>query len=78
MKTPTLKWKAAFVAAVSLTVPGVASAASADAPLFAANFWQGFVDHWSRAYKGQDAIVLTVLGVGAVGIFILSRSKWKK
>jgi len=48
------------------------------ASLFARSYWDGFIDHWSKMFQNQDAVVLVVLGVGAVGVFIITRAKWKK
>jgi hypothetical protein len=38
----------------------------------------GFLNHWSNAFNSQSSIVMVALGVGAVGVFIITRSKWKK
>ncbi len=48
------------------------------ASLFARSYWGGFIDHWSKAFQNQDSVVLVVLGAGVVGVFIITRAKWKK
>jgi hypothetical protein len=47
-------------------------------PALFANYWTGFVDHWSGVFKKQNGIVLGTLLVGAVCLFIITRGKWKK
>ena len=47
--------------------------------LFAqSNYWQSFVEFWTRSIKQQNSMVLIVVGLGAVGIFIITRAKGKK
>jgi len=46
-------------------------------PLFAGYFAR-FIDHWSVALKTQNAIILTVLLVGCVGIAIITFGMKKK
>jgi spermidine/putrescine-binding protein len=68
--------------AVALTADPVAASATqitapAHAPLFA-DYWDGFVEHWSKAFKKQNGIIMTALLVGAVCLFIITRGKWRK
>ena len=42
------------------------------------SYIDGFINHWSNAFKSQSSIVLVALGVGVVGVFIITRAKWKK
>ncbi len=47
-------------------------------PSFAAGFWSGFKNYWVGFIGAQNGIVMTVLGLGALGIFIVTRGKWRK
>ncbi len=46
--------------------------------LLAGSYSSGFMEHWKQVFSKQSSIVLLALGVGAVGIFIITRAKWKK
>lgn len=37
-----------------------------------------FKEYWVGAFRKQNGIVLFVLGLGAVSVFIITRSKSKK
>jgi hypothetical protein len=52
-------------------------AVSHSTPLFA-GYWGEFIDHWTGKLKNQNSIILCALGVGAVGLFIITRGKWLK
>jgi hypothetical protein len=57
----------------------VASIAVTSSPAFAGeNYVDGFVKHWRNTFTSQSSIVMLALGVGAVGVFIITRAKWKK
>ncbi len=72
-----------FLVAV-LAVLCVSAMASAAEPVPAAlwgdfgTYRRGFVDFWTGAFKKQNGVVMLALGVGAIGIFIITRGKWKK
>jgi hypothetical protein len=42
------------------------------------NYIDGFLNHWSNAFHSQSSIVMVAIGVGIVGVFIITRSKSKK
>jgi len=42
------------------------------------SYIDGFINHWSSTFRNQNSIVMLALGVGVVGIFIITRGKWKK
>ena len=47
--------------------------------LFAqSRYWQSFVEFWTQSVKNQNSMVLIVVGLGALGIFIITRAKGKK
>jgi hypothetical protein len=70
----------AFGLLAVLVTTSPASAAETGGPLFGTlrEYWRGFVDFWAGAFLKQNGIVMLVLGLGAVGIFIITRGKWKK
>jgi hypothetical protein len=75
----SLAFALGLLAVLLTTAP--AAAAEPAGPLFAGTFreyWRGFVDFWTSAFLKQNGIVMLVLGLGAVGIFIITRGKWKK
>jgi len=41
-------------------------------------YWEGFTEFWTGRLKRTDGVVLLALGVGAVALFIITRTKWKK
>ena len=43
-----------------------------------AGYWNDFVEHWMGQLKKQNGVVLFALGVGAVGLLIITRGKWVK
>lgn len=46
---------------------------------FAGGFWYGFQKYWSGFLADQDGVVMTVLGAGLIGMFIIvGGGKWKK
>ena len=48
------------------------------APAFAGQYWAGFKKFWS-GYLGQTSgVVMTVVVVGAIALFIITRGKWGK
>jgi hypothetical protein len=62
--------------ASSESAPGLTSVPSPS--LWAGSYWNGFIQHWEKMLKNQDAVILVVLGCGALGVFIITRAKWKK
>ena len=44
----------------------------------AGSYWRGFTDYWLGSLKKQNSMVLMVVGAGALGIFIITRGKWRK
>ena len=58
------------------SAPASAATGAATPPI--ADYWDGFVEHWSGMLKKQNGVVMFVLGLGAVSLFIITRGKWKK
>ena len=56
----------------------IAIAVSAPFAMAGQSYIDGFINHWSNAFNNQSSIVMVALGVGAVGVFIITRGKWKK
>ncbi len=70
---------AALALLAVLMFAGPAAAADGAGPAaIGSAYWSGFVDYWMGMLRRQDNIVMLVLGLGAVGIFIITRGKWKK
>ncbi len=74
---------AVAVVAVFLCTPALPQASAAAAPatptVFAgADYWAGFVEFWSNSLKKQNGVIMFALGVGAISLFIITRSKAKK
>jgi len=72
---------AAFISGPALPEASAATTTSASpTALFAAetDYWSGFEEFWTGGLKRTSGVVLTVLGVGVVSMFIITRSKWKK
>lgn len=46
--------------------------------VFAAGYWQGFLDHWGGVFQKQNGVVMGALLIGVVCLFIITRGKWKK
>lgn len=70
------------VAAIAAVLTAAGPVAAADggsggtlSPLFGLKYWDNFVDFWAGAFRKQNGIVLLILGVGAVSLFIITRSK---
>jgi hypothetical protein len=51
---------------------------AADPSLWAAGYWQDFLDYWRGVLNRQDGVVMTVLAAGAVALFIITRVKGNK
>jgi uncharacterized membrane protein len=70
----------AFAAALLLAPVLAAPAAAADGggAVFAAHYWEQFVDYWRGVFMKQNGIVMGVLGVGVIALFIITRGKWRK
>lgn len=64
-------------AAVALVALAAAPAVAADGVLVG-SYWDGFTDFWTGAFRKQNGIVMGILGVGALCLFIITRSKAKK
>lgn len=65
-----------------LTLLATASAAVASGPAvdhtavpFANGYWSAFIDYWTKWIQNRNAVLFTVLIAGAIGIFIVSRTK---
>ena len=41
-------------------------------------YWRNFLEYWHRVLVTENGIVMSVLLVGVVAIFILTRGKWRK
>ena len=56
----------------------VASVLSAPAPAAASTYWAGFKKFWGEYIADSNGVVTTVLIVGAIALFIITRGKWAK
>ena len=65
---------AVFLVALLVTP---AAAATGDRAVFG-SYWSSFVEYWESAIMRQNGIVMLVLGLGALALFIITRSKWRK
>jgi hypothetical protein len=65
------------VLAVALTA-APAVAAEPGTPVFAASYWDGFLEHWTAVLQKQNGVVMAALLVGALCLFIITRGKWRK
>jgi hypothetical protein len=54
-----------------------ASAAERSGIVFG-GYWSGFVDHWQNVFQQQNGIAVTIVVVGIVALFIITRGKWHK
>jgi len=63
------------VVAILIGAAPVAAAPDAFDPPFAVGYWTGFVQFWSDWIKNRNAVLFTVLVVGAIAIFIITRGK---
>jgi len=68
----------ALAAFAVLLLAGPAAAGESGSPVFAASYWDGFIEHWSAVFQKQNGVVLAALLVGAVCLFIITRGKWRK
>jgi cobalamin biosynthesis protein CobD/CbiB len=67
-----------FALAVGLLLVLAAPAAAADPAVFAARYWDGFVEYWGNHFRQQNGVVMGVVALGAVALFIITRGKWRK
>ena len=68
----------ALAAFALLLLANPVAAAEPGSPVFAASYWDGFIEHWTGVFQKQNGVVLAALLVGAVCLFIITRGKWKK
>ncbi len=66
----------ALLAAIALVATAAPATAADPAPL--ADYWSGFIKHWSGMFQKQNGIVMFALGLGVVCLFIITRGKWRK
>ena len=64
-------WRPAVLATVGCLL-------AAPTPLFASSYWVGFKKFWTGYIGNTSGVVVTVLIVGAVALFIITRGKWGK
>jgi hypothetical protein len=57
---------------------GTARATEPSTTPLVANYWDGFIKHWTGVFQQQNGIVMGTLVVGAVCLFIITRGKWRK
>ncbi len=71
---------AAALLGLALTAPAPAAAAAGPppAPLAKTDYWEGFTEFWTGRLKRTDGVVLLALTVGAVSLFIITRTRWRK
>jgi len=74
MNTPVRSLALALLLLLALAGP----AAAATGPVVFGSYWQSFLDYWKETMQKQNGVVLGVLGVGVIGIFIITRGKWNK
>ncbi len=74
---PAIALALAITATPVVASPSNQQAVPHSTPLLA-SYLDEFIDHWSGKLKNQNSIVLCALGVGAVGLFIITRGKWLK
>ncbi|MBA4067239.1 MAG: hypothetical protein C0501_26735 [Isosphaera sp.] len=68
-----------FALALCLLPLLAAPAAAGPGPaVFAARYWDGFVEYWAEHFQKQNGVVMGVLALGAVALFIITRGKWRK
>ncbi|QVL34181.1 hypothetical protein KIH39_09820 [Telmatocola sphagniphila] len=41
-------------------------------------YWQNFLNYWTHVLVTENGIVSIVLLLGAVGIFIITRGRWRR
>jgi hypothetical protein len=69
-----LRLLAALIVVLAAAPAAVAAPPAFDPP-FGAGYWSGFVAFWGDWFKNRNAVLFTVLIVGAVAIFIITRGK---
>ncbi|MCS6864167.1 MAG: hypothetical protein RMJ56_11070 [Gemmataceae bacterium] len=76
----TLRYNFSFLLAliVGFFSTSPALAAESSAPALLANYWDGFIKHWTGVFQQQNGIVMGTLVVGAICLFIITRGKWRK
>ena len=57
------------------TAPVAVAAPPALDPPFGAGYWSGFVSFWGDWFKNRNAVLFSVLVIGAIAIFIITRGK---
>jgi hypothetical protein len=67
-----------LVTLAAVFTAGPVAAAEPGTPVFAASYWEGFIEHWSGVFQKQNGVVMAALIVGAVCLFIITRGKWRK
>lgn len=63
----------ALVLVLLTSTPAWAASPGSSVPF--ASFWGGFVDFWAKWFHNRNSVLFTVLVVGAVAIFIITRGK---
>jgi streptogramin lyase len=75
---------AVHTAPTSLRTPAAPTALATPAtpaaldPVLLADYASEFLDYWKKQFQKQNTIMMSVLGVGIVALFIITRSKWRK
>jgi hypothetical protein len=67
-----------FALALGLLLLLPAAAPAAGPGVFAARYWDGFVEYWTEHFQKQNGVVMGVVALGAVALFIITRGKWRK
>ena len=76
MRSLLLFVAAALAASAWAASPWLPDAAAG--PVLASAYSEEFKEYWVGAFRKQNGIVLFVLGLGALSVFIITRSKAKK
>jgi hypothetical protein len=75
MKTPSQLFGLAIFLLLAHACP---VAASEQSGVVFGSYWSGFVDHWEKVFQQQNGIAMTIVGVGLLALFIITRGKWQK
>jgi hypothetical protein len=71
LNTQRSGWKPAALAAAGCLL-------LAPTPAHASTYWYAFKKFWSNFLGDQNGVVMTVLIIGLISLFIITRGKWRK
>jgi uncharacterized membrane protein len=64
-------WKPAALAAAGCLL-------LAPTPAYASTYWYGFKKFWNAFLGDQNGVVVTIIIIGLISLFIITRGKWRK